>query len=285
MLKINSKKTSIINLNEDIIGFNDESRFNNIHNSGKTWHKKGQKNIIIKTLNRESVNVIGFHSINGNSVLSFPEKTNRVTVSLHLMEVRSENMLNMEIQEKLNELLESDTINEEFIKEEFKKQQISNEELQEKINQATQKPFKTNTAIKKRIDKIFSNIEIKNKTIVETQEKQLNQFLDENIELKGKISEEKRIIIILDNYSAHISKIAEKCAKFLNITLIYLPTHSPKLNPIEQVWRAMKKKISSIDFKHLEKLIKKLKNLYYTEIKQKTYTENWTKKFININKS
>ena len=105
------------------------------------------------------------------------------------------------------------------------------------------------------------------------------------IELKEKISEEKRIIIILDNYSAHISKIAKKCAKFLNIKLIYLPTHSPKLNPIEQVWRAMKKKISSIDFKYIEKLIKKLKNLYYTEIRQKTYTENWTKKFININKS
>ncbi|MEN6593157.1 MAG: transposase [Methanobacterium sp.] len=259
MLKINLKKTSIINPNEDIIGFNDESRFNNIHNSGKTWHKKGRKNIITKTLNRESVNVIGFHSINGHSILSFPEKTNRITFCLHLIEVRSKNISNNNIQKILYELLEANEINEEFIKEEFKKQQITNEELQEKIYKATKKPFHTNTAIKKRIEKIFKRIEIKNKTILETQEKHLNLFLDENIKLKEELSNEKRIIIVLDNYSAHISKIAKKFTKFLNIKLIFLPTHSPKLNPIEQVWRAMKKKISSIDFKCIKKLIKKTK--------------------------
>jgi len=98
MLKINLKKTSIIDSDEDIIGFNDESRFNNVHNSGKIWHKKGRKNIIIKTLNRESVNVIGFHSVNGHSILSFPDKTNRITFCLHLIEVRGKNMSNRDIQ-------------------------------------------------------------------------------------------------------------------------------------------------------------------------------------------
>jgi hypothetical protein len=50
--------------------------FDNKHGSGKTWHEKGVKNYIIKTLNRESVNVIGFHSKNGNSVLFFPKRGN-----------------------------------------------------------------------------------------------------------------------------------------------------------------------------------------------------------------
>ncbi len=280
MLKINLKKTSIINPDEDIIGFNDESRFNNTHNSGKIWHKKDRKNIIIKTLNRESVNVIGFHSVNGHSVLSFPDKTNKITFCQHLIELRAKNISNSDIQKILYELLETDEINEEFIREEFKKQQISNEELQEKIYEVTKKPFQTNSAMKKRIERIFKSIEIKNKTILETQEKHLNLFLDKNIKLKEELSNEKRIIIVLDNYSAHKSKIAKKFAKFLNIKLIFLPTHSPKLNPIEQVWRAMKKKISPIDFKCIEKLIKKLKNLYYVEVEQKTYTENWIKKYI-----
>ena len=189
-------------------------------------------------------------------------------------------MSNSEIQKILYDLLETDEINEELIKEEFQKQELSNEELQEKIDKAMKKPFKTNSAMKKRIERIFKSIEIKNKTILETQEKHLTSFLDENIKLKQELSNEKRIVIVLDNYSAHKSKITKNFAKFLNIKLIFLPTHSPKLNPIEQVWRAIKKKISSIDFKCIEKLIKKLKNLYYTEVKQKTYTENWIKRYI-----
>jgi len=40
-------KASIIDSDEDITGFNDEYRFNNVHNSGKIWHKKAKKNIII----------------------------------------------------------------------------------------------------------------------------------------------------------------------------------------------------------------------------------------------
>ena len=59
-------------------------------NSGKIWHKKrAEKTFIIKTLNRESVNVIGFHSVNGHSILPFPDKTNRITFCLHLIELRA----------------------------------------------------------------------------------------------------------------------------------------------------------------------------------------------------
>ena len=65
MLKINLKKTaenrrfsrhqkfeeflkaSIIDPDEDMVGFNDEYRFNNVNNSGKIRHKKAKKNIII----------------------------------------------------------------------------------------------------------------------------------------------------------------------------------------------------------------------------------------------
>ena len=65
------------------------------------------------------MNVIGFHSVNGYSVLSFPDKTNRITFCLHLIEIRAKNMSNSDIQKMLYGLLETDEINEEFIKEEF----------------------------------------------------------------------------------------------------------------------------------------------------------------------
>lgn len=75
-----------------------------------------------------------------------------------MIKVRSQNMSNSDIQKILYELLETDEINEEVIKEEYKKQQISNEKIQEKIQNAMKKPFKTNSAMKKRIERIFKSI-------------------------------------------------------------------------------------------------------------------------------
>ena len=36
--------------------------------------------------------------------------------------------------------------------------------------------------------------------------------------------------------------MVQKAAKILNINLIFLRPHSPDLNPIEDVWRIIKKK-------------------------------------------
>lgn len=47
------------------------------------------------------------------------------------------------------------------------------------------------------------------------------------------LAKEKQIIIILDNYSVHKSKILEETCDFLNIKLVFLPPYSLKLNPIE----------------------------------------------------
>jgi len=274
------KKLQKIDYNKDIIGFADESRFDNKHGSGKTWHKKGRKNYIIKTLNRESINVMGFQSENGFSVLSFPKRGNRATFTLHLLEVRIANMKNSELREKLIKIANSDEVNEQIIEEKLKKELITPEELKEKIKEATEKPAKTNTAIEKRMNRIFNKVKVKAKQIVDIQEKELNRLLDENIELKEDLSKERRIVMILDNYSAHLAHIVKRVAKFLKVKLIFLPTHSPIFNPIEQVWRSMKKKISSIDFKSLTELSKKLKFYYYHYVKNKPFTDKWMDKFI-----
>ena len=52
---------------------------------------------------------------------------------------------------------------------------------------------------------------------------------------------EQRICLILDNYSVHKSAFIKKIALHLNIELIYLPPYSPHLNPIEQIWRQIKR--------------------------------------------
>ncbi len=55
---------------------------------------------------------------------------------------------------------------------------------------------------------------------------------------------DKTIVIILDNFRSHWARKTRRKAKELNIVLIYLPPYSPDLNPIEQIWRAIKRVLS-----------------------------------------
>lgn len=68
------------------------------------------------------------------------------------------------------------------------------------------------------------------------------QFLKALIKLYGS---SKRILLFTDNASAHKSK---KVSDFLSslkgkLELVYLPPYSPDLNPIERVWREVKKEV------------------------------------------
>jgi putative transposase len=54
----------------------------------------------------------------------------------------------------------------------------------------------------------------------------------------------KGIVLILDNFPSHRSKDSAKCAEECGIKLIILPPYSPDLNPIEFIWKSMKRVIS-----------------------------------------
>ncbi len=60
-----------------------------------------------------------------------------------------------------------------------------------------------------------------------------------------KYSDEKEIHLILDGAGYNRSKSVKKFAKELNIKLVYLPPYSPNLNPIERLWKFMKKEVTA----------------------------------------
>ncbi len=55
----------------------------------------------------------------------------------------------------------------------------------------------------------------------------------------------KNIVIILDNFRSHRAKVTVDLAEENGIELVYLPPYSPDLNPIEFIWKSIKRVISS----------------------------------------
>ena len=57
--------------------------------------------------------------------------------------------------------------------------------------------------------------------------------------LRDKYKDAPKIHLILDNSGYNTSEETEKCAKEMGISLHFLPTYSPNLNPIERLWKVL----------------------------------------------
>ena len=92
---------------------------------------------------------------------------------------------------------------------------------------------------------------------------------------------EKRMVIILDNFRSHHSSIVLKTAELLNINLIFLPPYSPELNPIEFIWKSIKRTVSIAPIDS-EGDLKDAKKESFMEVSGTlTFAKRWTEKFLN----
>ena len=61
--------------------------------------------------------------------------------------------------------------------------------------------------------------------------------------IRRKNPDEKYLYIVLDNAPYNRARSLKSLAKKLKIKILYLPPYSPNLNPIERLWKFMKKKL------------------------------------------
>lgn len=79
----------------------------------------------------------------------------------------------------------------------------------------------------------------------------------------------------MDNARIHTAKMVQKAAEILNINLIFLRPYCPDLNPIEDVWRVIKKTTHKTYYKSEKELIELFKNKFYEIIGSESFYENW----------
>lgn len=89
-----------------------------------------------------------------------------------------------------------------------------------------------------------------------------------------------RIMIILDNFRSHHAKLTTETAGKLNIDLVFLPPYSPDLNPIEFIWKTIKRELSPIFIETQEQIQNLIEKHFKNYSKSITYARKWIKKFL-----
>lgn len=102
----------------------------------------------------------------------------------------------------------------------------------------------------------------------------------ENSDIEEYMSKERRIHLFLDRYSSNRSNLVKRVAKILNINLIYIPPYSPHLNPIEQVWRLVKREKKHHYLYSKEYLEHVSKKSFNNEVLNFSIVEDWYEKYI-----
>jgi len=93
-------------------------------------------------------------------------------------------------------------------------------------------------------------------------------------------NDDRPIVMITDNFAVHHSKTVASKAEELNIHLVFLPPYSPDLNPIEFVWKSLKRIVSKtriIDRRHMMDL---LEEHFLIETSKDSYFKSWTETFL-----
>ena len=67
------------------------------------------------------------------------------------------------------------------------------------------------------------------------------------------------------------------------IRFAYLPPYSPHLNPIEQVWRTIKREVTATFIIGREHLMATIAEVFKKLVAKRSYWEKWVLKFLSPN--
>ncbi|MDD1742341.1 MAG: IS630 family transposase [Methanotrichaceae archaeon] len=88
------------------------------------------------------------------------------------------------------------------------------------------------------------------------------------------------IVIILDNFRSHRAKETILCAIECDVQLAFLPPYSPDLNPIEFIWKSIKRVVSSSFIKDVNHMRDLIRESFMTYSSHMTFAKRWVEVFL-----
>ena len=259
----------------------DEASFQNEPYTQKSLYKRGTKHTQTVNPYKFKINATGSLAINGNSTLTITNSSTAPEIAIALLELRCANTQNKNSVKILNKIIEEVNLTDEEIDEILMENNEDNKVFTEKILKTIEK-YKDNTTstIARILGKHCNRESLNNVKKRREVRRKITLKLLEKEDVMTKMQTEQRICLILDNYSAHKSAFIKKIALHLNITLIFLPPYSPHLNPMEQIWRQMKREIKHYFLESKEFLEELTIKTYNESILGTKVYDKWLETFI-----
>lgn len=90
----------------------------------------------------------------------------------------------------------------------------------------------------------------------------------------------KRILVFADNFQTHKAGEIRRFAESIGITIVLIPKYSPDLNPIEFIWKSVRRIMSRIHFIRSEWSFKEsIRTAFHRLAKSKSFMSSWLEKF------
>lgn len=115
------------------------------------------------------------------------------------------------------------------------------------------------------------------KFMIDSKAKSFSSFIED---VSDKNRDYKAMIIILDNFSTHHAVLVRETAANNNIEFVYLPKYSPDLNPIEFIWKTVKRTISSSFIKSLADMKEAIFHTWSSSSGNCSFAKKWIDEFL-----
>lgn len=141
------------------------------------------------------------------------------------------------------------------------------------------------TPLVKNTEKIRANtfgiFAVNGNSIVTFRERSKQEDIREVLKEFRRANPNKRLVIVLDNFSSHHAMLVREYAAENGIRFAYLPPYSPDLNPIEQVWRTIKREVAATFIAGREHLMATITEAFKKLVAKRSYWEKWVVKFLS----
>lgn len=125
----------------------------------------------------------------------------------------------------------------------------------------------------------FAFYSINGRNLIDFMESSKSENVCEFLVKIVKQNQETKIILILDNSRSHHADKTIRKARELKITLVFLPPYSPDLNPVEFIWKTIKREVSVRYIQSKEHLRNIIKNEFLKVEKSLSFAKKWRETF------